>query len=204
MATAQADLDLAAAHADKPKLKRFEGRDVLGTTVKVTNAGDGLSQAMKVEPREFKHDETVYLVLECKVAKVAYVPLAEGVKELVRVHTFAAGAATVVDADLVREHIERQHERIQAAIDHAKGVTNLDGTGGPLADSGSAGDEGAYPDEEPAQVVLRRHHMAGRHEDSEGGHVLGCPLCAATPGDGEPAEPTTADADADGAEGGDA
>lgn len=162
-------LDLAAAHVDKSHLHPFDGRDVLATTIAITNAGDGLSKAMKINPTEFHHGDKVYVVLETVVSKVSFSPLADGTQELVRVHTLAAGNATIVDADLVKAHLDQQAERIQAAVDEAKGRVNLDGEPGWLADSG-----GPVADEDEEALVLRRNHMAGNHAD---GLMEGCPVC---------------------------
>lgn len=174
---AQDELDKAAALADKSHLHQFDGRDVLATTIAITNAGDGLSKAMKVDPREFHHDEKVYVVLECDVAKVSFSPLAEGTQELVRVHTLRAGAATIVDGDLVKAHLDQQAARIQEAKDKAAGVVNLEGEPGWLSDETGTKPDGAKPeddDEDDEAQVLRRNHMAGNHTE---GQMVGCPIC---------------------------
>lgn len=167
---AEKALDLAAALTDKSHLHQFDGRDVLATTIAITNAGDGLSNAMKVAPTEFHHGQKVYVVLETEVAKVSFQPLAEGTQELQRIHTLRAGNATIVDADLVKAHLDLQAERIQAAIDTARGQVNLDGDPGYLADSGTT----PLADEEEEALVLRRNHMAGNHAE---GTMEGCPVC---------------------------
>lgn len=101
-------------------LGRFDGHDVLGTNVAVTNAGDGLSKAMAVEPMEMHLDETVFVVLECKVAKVRFDPIKDttGVQ---RVHVLRAGRATMIDGDVVKDALEQQ----DIAIEEAHGVKRL-------------------------------------------------------------------------------
>lgn len=105
-------------------LTPFEGLPVTRTTVKVTNAGDGLSQAMKVDPAELHQGDRVYLVLECEVAKVTHEPVdrEDPRGPQARVHTLRAGRATLVDADLVRGVLDEQDERIEAAA----GIERLD------------------------------------------------------------------------------
>lgn len=164
-------LDLAAALANH-KLTPYRGRDVVRTSIKITNAGDGLSSAMRIDPVEYDPETTVYVVLECTVAKHAHMPIPDtGTYELEQ--SFRAGAATIVDADLVRAHIEQQQARIQAAKDNAIGKVNLEGEPGWLSDSTGTPptEEG---DEDDEQVVMRRHHMAGRHADEL---MDGCPIC---------------------------
>lgn len=106
------------------KLHRFEGRDVIGTKIKITGAGDGLSQALAIEPQELSLGETVYVVTECVVDKVTH----ERVKDtdtLTRVQSLKAGTATLVDKALVAELLEEQRVK----IDEAKGLQRLDFTG---------------------------------------------------------------------------
>lgn len=109
-------------------LTPFEGRDVVRSTISVTNAGDGLSESLKVEPTEFHHGDTVYVVLETEVVKVQHVPFdkADPHGELTRVHILKAGTATIVDADLVAKQIREQADRILAAKEAEAGILRLD------------------------------------------------------------------------------
>lgn len=95
-------------------LGSFDGRDVLGTNVAITNAGDGLSKAMSVEPLELHLGETVYVVLECEVSKVRFDPVKD-TQAVQRVHILKAGAATMVDGDLVADVLEEQERKIEEA-----------------------------------------------------------------------------------------
>jgi len=107
-------------------LTQFEGRDVLQATIKVTNAGDGLSQAMQIAPDEHHLGDTVYLVIEAEVSKVNYEELSD-TGALKRVHTFKAGNATMVEGQLVAKVLEDQ----KLAIEKAKGVERI-----PFEDDG--------------------------------------------------------------------
>lgn len=133
-------------------IETYEGRDVVDTTIQVTNAGDGLSQALQVEPHVMHHGETIYLVLECEVAKVSYPPVKD-TDLLSRLHTLKAGRATIVDKDLVLDAINDQHVRIVAARDAQSGQGTLG------LDAASA---------------HRGEHMLGNHAS---GLVDGCPTC---------------------------
>lgn len=103
------------------KLHRFEGQDVIGTQIKITNAGDGLSKALAIEPRELTQRETVYVVLECEVDTISFKPMKD-VAAVVRIQSLRAGTATLVDKDLVSDHLEAQRVRIEEAA----GVHRLD------------------------------------------------------------------------------
>lgn len=107
--------------AKKKALHDFEGADVLQATIKVTNAGDGLSQAMHVEPEEFRLGDTVYLVIEATVSRVNYEEIKD-TEALKRVHTLKAGTATMVDGTLVAGVLDEQ----KLKIEKAQGVERLD------------------------------------------------------------------------------
>lgn len=137
-------------------IERYEGRDVVATTVAITNAGDGLSEAMKTEPKVLHHFDTVYLVLECEVAKVRY-DKAKGdeTEDLVRVHVLKAGTATFVEASLVDALIREQAEKNKRAREREQGVQRLDDYAEDLE-------------------ALTEEHNAGGHD---GLKVDGCPEC---------------------------
>lgn len=105
-----------------PKLHRFEGHEVIGSKIAITNAGDGLSKALEADPVELKIGQTVHVVLECVVGKITMQPSKDNPDGLLRVQTLKAGTATLVDADLVAAHLEEQ----QARIDEFNGTPQFD------------------------------------------------------------------------------
>jgi hypothetical protein len=105
-------------------LSQFEGRDVLQSTIKVTNAGDGLSEALSIEPTEMHLGAKVYLLIEAEVSKVNYEELKD-TGTLRRVHTLRAGTATMVDSEFALGILDTQRE----AIERAKGIVRLDFAG---------------------------------------------------------------------------
>lgn len=106
------------------ELQPFDGRDVRKTTISVTNAGDGLSKSLKIDPKEMHMGETVFVVLECEVAKVRFVPIGDG-EDLAREHILRAGTGTLVDKDLVELVIDEARARILAAEEEAKGLQQV-------------------------------------------------------------------------------
>lgn len=142
---------LAAVEA----LSDFDGRTVGATAIKVTNAGDGLSQALQVDPQEFQLGDTVYVVLETTVAKVEHGPITEGdqVGPLCRSHSLRAGAATIVDKDLVAEQLRVQTVRIKAALEEAAerqhGIQVVPGTGWADEDAEADAQGSMYDDGDP-------------------------------------------------------
>src|SRR5262245_46125916 len=120
--------DLANALADNSQLAPFEGADVLRTQVAVTNAGDGLSQALGIQPQAIKLGQTFYVVLECLVQQIKYVPAVDKQHPedgLARVHVLRAGRATLVDKEAVTEALDAQAEKIRLAREAAEGIQRL-------------------------------------------------------------------------------
>lgn len=115
---------------------KFEGHDTIGTRIAITSAGDGLSKAMAIEPESLKLGETVYVVLEAVVSKIAYEPVKD-TSSVVRVQTLKAGTATMVDAELVTEVLEEQRLKIE----EAEGVVRLDFGSGDEDEPGGDDDE---------------------------------------------------------------
>lgn len=137
-------------------LTPFDDREVARTSIAITRAGDGLSEALKVAPREFHHGDTVYVVLECTCTRVQFVPFDRDDPSgpLTRVHTLSAGTATIVDEELVRSHISEQAERNLRAREEEAGIIRMFDADEPEVDE-AAGLEGepapddAWEDPEP-------------------------------------------------------
>lgn len=121
------------AAAAKPNLGKYEGRDVVSTGVIIRKTGDGLSEAMKVEPQALSIGDEGYLVMEFVVVDVHH-PAEDrkdpGVGGVRRIHVLDAGTATFIDADLVAAVIEEQREKnlrfaAEAAGQHELGDAEL-------------------------------------------------------------------------------
>ncbi len=108
---------MSAAKKDKSAawpLPPFEGQDVLSTTIAITNAGDGLSAAMKVDPKEMHLGDTVHIIIEAEVAKVRHEPIKD-TEGLQRVHVLKAGRATMIDGAAVADALDEQDRRLERA-----------------------------------------------------------------------------------------
>lgn len=106
------------------KLGTFDGQEVLRTTIAVTNAGDGLSEALKVEPALLHLGDKVYVVLECEVSKIRFDPIKD-TDAVSRVHTLRAGNASIVDEALVKPMVDEMAARIQAAKEAEQGIVPM-------------------------------------------------------------------------------
>lgn len=101
-------------------LHSFEGREVIATRIAVANAGDGLSQALAIDPQELKLGDTVIVVLETTVDKITHEKIKDTDK-LVRVQRLKAGTASIIERSLVGAILDAQAVKIE----EAKGVTRL-------------------------------------------------------------------------------
>ncbi len=101
-------------------LGTFDNRDVLSTSVAVVNAGDGLSQALGIDPIVMHIGDTGVLVLEFVVSKIGFREIKD-TDVLERVHTLRAGTATIIDREVVAEALDAQALKIE----RAKGVERL-------------------------------------------------------------------------------
>lgn len=105
-------------------LEPFEGQDVIGAKVAITKAGDGLSDALAVEPTAFPLGSKLYVVLEVTVDKVRYVPVKD-TGSLVREHTLAAQGATFVDEELVGGLIDQTKELVRKRKEEEAGIQSI-------------------------------------------------------------------------------
>lgn len=140
---------MAAALADRSVLGEYRGRDIIRTSLTIRNTGDGLSEAMGIDPQVLEIGDEVYVLLKCEVVDHAH-PMIKDTDCLELKQVLRAGTATIVDADFAEDKIDQQAARIQRAKDAASG-------------QGSINTE-----------LLERQHNDGAHAD---GLVEGCPRC---------------------------
>jgi hypothetical protein len=105
-------------------LGEIDGKKVTRVSIAVTNAGDGLSDAMKIDPEIFHMGETVILAIECAVRDIKFKPIPDS-DEVERVHVLRAGAAVKLTTESVRAAINAQRAKIQKAQDDARGRMRL-------------------------------------------------------------------------------
>lgn len=101
-------------------LTPYKGKQVVSTAISLRNAGDGLSKAMNVDPYEYDHGDTVYIVIEAEVTQHVHKPLKD-TADLELVQVMSAGRATLVEKDLVLDLLNAQQDR----IDEAAGIEKL-------------------------------------------------------------------------------
>jgi hypothetical protein len=108
------------------KLPDFEGDEVVKATVAILKAGDGLSQALDVDPVALRRGERVFYLLETHVAHVDHAPLQPGSDLLVRKHFLNTTAITRVDGALAEPILVAAADELEKALEHAAGVMRLE------------------------------------------------------------------------------
>lgn len=117
-------------------LKPFEDHDVRGAKVIITKAGDGLSDALSLDPESYDLHEQVYFILRGEVQKVRYESVTPSSSDLNRVHIVVTQEIARADADDVAALLETATDRVRLAKEEAEGVQRIDFEGGEGADDG--------------------------------------------------------------------
>lgn len=109
-------------------LKKFEGLDVIGAAMKITRAGDGLSEALQLSPKAYKKGEKVTLLLEGTVDSITH----KGIKDAdawLRVHVLRTERIVEVPLADAEAYFDAEETRLAALRDEKDGVARL-----PLGD----------------------------------------------------------------------
>lgn len=104
-------------------LPDFEGTEVTRAAVKITNAGDGLSDALSVQPKALHLDDEIFYVLRGTCTKVGHEP--DKHDALVRVHVVKASEITEIDGDLAQKLLAESAEEVQRRKDELSGQLSL-------------------------------------------------------------------------------
>jgi hypothetical protein len=109
---------------DKNQLPLFERNQVHRATVRIVKAGDGLSEALTIDPVALQLDEEVFYVLRGKVSQINHARSRDGI--VTRVHTVDAAAITECDGELAGKLLQAAAEEITRRKDEAAGQLRLD------------------------------------------------------------------------------
>jgi len=135
-----------------PELTPFENRDVASIAIIVRNTGDGLSEAVAVDPVELHVGDEVTVAMRCVVEKIRFDPIKD-TDALRRVQILKAGEATFLESETVNSALDEQLQRIEAS----KGVQRLPLDGedeDELGDDEDQGDGAFDPSAHPAPAAL--------------------------------------------------
>lgn len=96
------------------KLPDYRGNPVHSAAIQIRNTGDGLSQALGIDPEIFELGSIVHVVLECVVEKHRYDPIKDTDGYQI-VNMLKADRATFIDAEVVGKYLDETEERIAEA-----------------------------------------------------------------------------------------
>jgi hypothetical protein len=97
-------------------LQPFEKKPVIRAEVKITKAGDGLSDALKVDPIELHVNDRVFFVLEAEVDAVQFKRMTAGGSDMTRVHVLATQRITQVDGADVKAYLDDAEQHLRRAL----------------------------------------------------------------------------------------
>jgi len=106
------------------ELKDFEGRHIARATVKITAAGDGLSEALAIQPEEIELDEDRSYVLQGKCVRVSIETDKNGITS--RVHTIKTHGISPIDPSVAAKAISQYRDETEKAKAEAQGQLMLD------------------------------------------------------------------------------
>jgi len=138
-----------AEGSDSKVLGDYHGTPILKTTIAVTNAGDGLSKSMKVDPSVLEVDTEVMVLIRCTVSKHQYALIDEDTPAFELKQSLRAETATIVTGQTFERKLKAEADRIAKAEREAQGEHRL-----PDPDSGGGlGDIEDEDEDDPANVT---------------------------------------------------
>lgn len=154
------EIDKVRALADTSGLPDYGGKKVVGTTISIRNAGDGLSEGVAVDPVVYPIGSTQFVVLETVVQAHDHKSSKDSSEILLLDQVLKAGVGIVVDADLVQSMIDEQRDRIAKAKDAAAGRLTIPFLDGDAQGGDKAGDDGEPPAGDVNELGTRRKAKA--------------------------------------------
>lgn len=97
-------------------LEPFEKKPVIKCEVKITKAGDGLSDALQVDPVEMHVNDRVFFVLEAEVGSIQFVRMSPAGNDLRRVHVLVTQRITQVDGADVSAYLDDAEQHVRRAL----------------------------------------------------------------------------------------
>lgn len=109
-------------------VKKFEGRAVVSSKLSIRGAGEGLSQALAMDPIELHVDDEVYVLLKGKVRNIAfpqYDTKDSDNEDLCREHILDTEHATIVTAEFAEAEVAASKEALTKKLEEAAGILRL-------------------------------------------------------------------------------
>lgn len=146
------------------ELSTYNGQQVTGTTLTLSNTGHGLEESVEIEPVVITIDGTAYVLFEAELMnhqhKKNFDKDGVWLETWTLVQRLKAHTCLVLDDEAVgalRETLKARKERIELEREQRRGVARL-------------------PLETEEERNLRGDHVLGQHPEPES--IEGCPACA--------------------------
>jgi hypothetical protein len=105
-------------------LPEFEGQTVHKASLRITGAGDGLSEALDLEPQALELGDEVCFVVKGHISQVNH---REGKDNaIVRLHTMAVSSTAPIDQATADKVISEDAERLAKLRDERDGQTRIE------------------------------------------------------------------------------
>jgi hypothetical protein len=105
-------------------LPEFEGQTVHKAALRIINAGDGLSEALELEPQALHMGDEVCFVLKGKVSQVNH---KEGKDNaVIRLHTVSCSGIAAIDQETAETALTGEAERLAKLRDERDGQQRID------------------------------------------------------------------------------
>lgn len=102
-----------------------EGEPVVGSAIALRNAGDGLSDAMAVDPVILRRKETGYAVIAWEVDHIEFPPAKKG-QGVLRKHVLRATHSAIVTEEFAAQAIAASKKELIRKREEALGIQHLD------------------------------------------------------------------------------
>lgn len=112
------------AKPKQPPLPTFENHPVQQAQVRITNAGDGLSEALKIEPKALDLGAETFYVLSGVVTQINH-RQKDDESPTIRVHTIRAEQITEVDPELAGKLLQTAAEELERRRAEIEGQMRL-------------------------------------------------------------------------------
>lgn len=122
---------------DEP-LGEYRGHPIIKTSIAITNAGDGLSKAMKIAPRILEPGDRVMVLLEAEVDEHG-IKFIEDTEAFELKQRLRAETATIVEGQNYERLLRKVGDKIAKAEAEEKGQARMDGMDAEDLEPGAAG-----------------------------------------------------------------
>lgn len=114
------------------KLAKMDGKEVLAVSLAIRNTGDGLSDAMMIDPVELHHGDNVDILVRGRVIDVQS-PEIKDTNGVNRKHIVRAFEGIIVSSDIAEPMLADQRARVKKRREEEAGIDQFPDTEGGIS-----------------------------------------------------------------------